>query len=142
MRLRDVVVVEAGVAAQLFRHLPELEASLRRAARRDGLAVSPGVARVIAELRELGAEHEARLSGSSGTAGDLGGFRSSGSPRGPVVTLPVVSVATAAAALGVSPRRVRQLADAGRLPGTKSGRAWTFTAAAVAAFKEAHHAHS
>jgi excisionase family DNA binding protein len=42
----------------------------------------------------------------------------------PTVGTVEVSVDGAAAALGCSPRRIRQLAAAGRLPGRKVGRAW------------------
>jgi excisionase family DNA binding protein len=47
----------------------------------------------------------------------------------------VLTVTEAAARLGVTPRRVQALIQAGRLKATRFGRAWQLREATVAAFK-------
>lgn len=47
----------------------------------------------------------------------------------------MLTVTEAAARLGVSPRRVQALIQAGRLPATRFGRAWQLREATVAAFQ-------
>jgi excisionase family DNA binding protein len=47
----------------------------------------------------------------------------------------LMTVTEASKELGISVRRVRQLAEAGQLAGEKIGRDWIFTSATVQAFK-------
>lgn len=105
----------AGVHPDLAEQLRETLAALRQA----GEAWAAW-RRSVAEV-----EAEASAGASASAAAAVAGAVSA-----------EVDTTTAAALLGVTPSRVRQLARCRRLPGRKAGRVWLVSAAALAMYAE------
>ncbi len=117
------------VTPRVAHHIEKALHDAAQKAHREGFEIPADVADFVADVRRLAEWYRSQRSGSISARAEIAGA----TPGNPVT----LTAGDVGAALGVSPRRVRQMAAAGEIPGeTDADGLWVFDAEEIERFAD------